>query len=178
MFGPTFGQEVIAAGLGGLPFTWGDDGDISGRENLTQQQNAALNAVIAAHQPVNLAAIKAELKAKVAADAEACRLRFITPGAGKAMSYQEKLAEARLVLDDPAAVTSDLVPILAAEAAARGITVQQAAELVHGTYRAFKAVEAQINATAILATKAISDASDAAAARAAYEAITWPRQTP
>ena len=34
--GPTFGDEVIAAGLGGLPFTWGDtDKSIHGRENLT-----------------------------------------------------------------------------------------------------------------------------------------------
>ncbi len=47
--GPTFGTEIIAAGLGGLPFTWLPDGTIAGRENLTGQQNTALDAVIAAH---------------------------------------------------------------------------------------------------------------------------------
>ncbi len=49
--GPTFGKEIIAAGLGGLPFTWGSDGAIEGRANLTTQQNATLDSVIAAHNP-------------------------------------------------------------------------------------------------------------------------------
>lgn len=49
--GPTFGQEITAAGLAGAPFAWGEDGDIHGRENLTGEQNATLDAVIAAHDP-------------------------------------------------------------------------------------------------------------------------------
>jgi hypothetical protein len=50
--GPTFGEETIAAGLGGLPFTWGaTDETISGRENLTDAQNSTLDQVIAAHDP-------------------------------------------------------------------------------------------------------------------------------
>ena len=50
--GPTFGEEVIEAGLGGLPFAWGaTDETITGRENLTAGQNAALDEVIAAHDP-------------------------------------------------------------------------------------------------------------------------------
>jgi hypothetical protein len=48
ILGPTFGNEVIAAGLGGLPFSWGSDG-VFGESNLTQAQQASLNAVIAAH---------------------------------------------------------------------------------------------------------------------------------
>lgn len=125
-------------------------------------------------QRSDLDPVKAELKAKLGADAEAARLRFITAGSGKSLSYQEKLAEARLILDDPDDIDAILVPILAAEAVARGITIKQAAENVHAAYLSFKAIEAQINAMSIIAAKAISDASDAAAARAAYEAITWP----
>jgi hypothetical protein len=50
--GPTFGDEVIAAGLGGLPFTWGaTDDTITGRENLTAAQNTTLDGVVAAHDP-------------------------------------------------------------------------------------------------------------------------------
>lgn len=49
--GPTFGDEVIAAGIGGLPFAWGDDGEFCGRENLTDEQNIVLDTVIAAHDP-------------------------------------------------------------------------------------------------------------------------------
>ena len=50
--GPTFGDEVVAAGLGGLPFAWGaTDDTITGRENLTAAQNTTLDGVVAAHDP-------------------------------------------------------------------------------------------------------------------------------
>jgi hypothetical protein len=45
-----FGDEVIAAGLGGIGFVY-DTGEIFGRENLTEEQNAALDALIEAHDP-------------------------------------------------------------------------------------------------------------------------------
>jgi len=51
VFGPTFGDEVLAAGLGGLPFAWTPYGEINGRENLTIEQNATLDGVVAAHDP-------------------------------------------------------------------------------------------------------------------------------
>lgn len=48
-FGPTFGQELAAVGLGpGL--SWTAD-EIFGRETLTLQQNDLLDKVIAAHDP-------------------------------------------------------------------------------------------------------------------------------
>lgn len=49
--GPSFGAEVIAAGLGGLPFSWGEDGDIQGREGLTEAENDRLSLVIKMHDP-------------------------------------------------------------------------------------------------------------------------------
>jgi len=51
VFGPTFGDEVHAAGLGGLPFSWTPTGEIYGRENLTPEQNTTLDGVVAAHDP-------------------------------------------------------------------------------------------------------------------------------
>jgi hypothetical protein len=48
IIGPSFGDEILAAGLGGLPFSWGSDG-VFGTENLTIAQNATLNTVIATH---------------------------------------------------------------------------------------------------------------------------------
>ena len=50
--GPTFGDEIIAAELNGLPFSWGaTDETIFGRENLTAEQNTTLDGVVAAHDP-------------------------------------------------------------------------------------------------------------------------------
>lgn len=48
--GPTFGDEIAAAGLGGLPFSWTPEGlgDLSA---LTDTQRAAVEAVLAAHNP-------------------------------------------------------------------------------------------------------------------------------
>jgi hypothetical protein len=50
-FGPTFGDEIIAAGLGGLPLGWNADGVLTGRDLLTPDQNTTLDGVIAAHDP-------------------------------------------------------------------------------------------------------------------------------
>ena len=56
VLGPTFGDELTAAGLGGLPLVWFADGTISGRERLTPDQAAALDAVIAAHDAARVPA--------------------------------------------------------------------------------------------------------------------------
>lgn len=49
--GPAFIDDLTAAGLRGLPFGWRPDGTIVGRENLSEAQNAAIDAVIAMHDP-------------------------------------------------------------------------------------------------------------------------------
>jgi hypothetical protein len=49
--GPSFGNEVIAAGLGGLPFSWGADGTFQFDERMTAEQIAAVQAVYDAHDP-------------------------------------------------------------------------------------------------------------------------------
>lgn len=51
LLGPTFGDEVISAGLGGLPFTWGNDDTQINSAQLTAQQKTTLDAVVAAHDP-------------------------------------------------------------------------------------------------------------------------------
>ena len=43
---------MVAAGLGGAPFSWGaTDDEISGRDNLSEEQNTTLDGVIEAHDP-------------------------------------------------------------------------------------------------------------------------------
>jgi len=51
LYGPTFHDEILAATDGvGFPICW-TPYEIYERENLTPQQNADLDAVIAAHDP-------------------------------------------------------------------------------------------------------------------------------
>ena len=60
--------------------------------------------------------------------AEAARQRFITPGAGQAMTYLRKEQSARAY--QAAGYSGNVPPLLAATAAGRGITAAQAAELI------------------------------------------------
>lgn len=52
--GPTFADELKAAGLLGLPFSWGADGTIEFRADMPQVQRDAVLAVYAAHNPAAL----------------------------------------------------------------------------------------------------------------------------
>lgn len=49
--GSTFATELKAAGLFGLPFAWGDDGQINFGEEITKAQKAKIIAVYDAHDP-------------------------------------------------------------------------------------------------------------------------------
>jgi hypothetical protein len=48
--GPTFGDELHAAGLGGLPFSWCDDGSYF-IEQLTDEQTKTFLEVLMKHDP-------------------------------------------------------------------------------------------------------------------------------
>lgn len=119
--------------------------------------------------------IKAELQARLHGDAERTRGTVLTLSAGKAMSYAEKAAEARLILDDENNPPSaDAVPILSREAVVRGMSLVDMAGVVMSRYLACKDAEAAINEAEVRGVLAVSAASNAAEARAAYEAVEWP----
>lgn len=131
--------------------------------------------------PRDLATVKAEFSAQVDADAEFQRLRFITSGQGMAMTYQEKKDQALAVLDIGSETANALpnngaaeYPLLAASVGPEVSTLYEAAELVMERYEAWSAIGGAIETQRLLAKKAISDASDVASVKAAYEAIQWP----
>lgn len=126
--------------------------------------------------------LKPHLKNMVDMDAEAVRLKYITPGAGMAMTYQEKHAQARAVVQIGQAAANaltesereDQFPTLSASVGIEGVTLWDCAQIVIQRYEAFADLSRVIERTRLQGKKAISDASDAASARAAYEAIAWP----
>jgi len=130
----------------------------------------------------DLATVKTHLKTRVDDDAERTRLLYITPGAGMAMTYTEKHSQARAVDDLGEAAANamteldriDQFPTLSASIGIEAATLWGCAQLVIARYEAFADLSAVIERTRLLGKKSISDASDAAAAQAAYEAITWP----
>ena len=49
-YGPTLGQEFHEAGVGGLPFSWNDDGAYFD-PSVTEEQKSTILAVMEAHDP-------------------------------------------------------------------------------------------------------------------------------
>lgn len=121
---------------------------------------------------IDLAVCRARAVAKVDAEAEGIRCLFLTPGAGQAMTYQRKEAEARAFLADPEATTI----FLSAEAPARGMTVAALAAEVAAQADAWAIVGAAIEALRMGAKAQIAaggtDEIIAAAADVDWSAVT------
>lgn len=138
-------------------------------------------AITLSPMPVNLAELKASLKRKVDADAEAKRLQYLTPGVGMAMTYDEKHTQARAVhgLGEQAAnaLTEqervDQFPTLSASVGIEAPTLWACADLVIQRYEAFATLSHGIERTRLAGKAAIAAATTAAGARTACEAITW-----
>lgn len=87
--GSTFGNEIAAAGLGGLPFSWGADGDISFSDIITEAQRNAVMAVYDAHAaPSDLDNLKAARNAKINASRAAANTSTFGHG-GKVFSCDQ-----------------------------------------------------------------------------------------
>lgn len=83
--GKTFSNELKAAGLFGLPFSWGADGDIQFGAGLSQAQIDAVNAVYAAHDPLKTVLTYLGIEVSTKADVDAItRQRIIDLGEEKA----------------------------------------------------------------------------------------------
>lgn len=126
--------------------------------------------------------VKSIYRNRVEEDAERIRLRYITPGAGMAMTYTEKHQQAQAVefLGEAAAnaMTPEQraaqFPTLAASVGIEAPALWDCAALVIQKYEQFAQLSGAIERARLLAKKSISDASDQAGVIAAYEAITWP----
>jgi hypothetical protein len=132
--------------------------------------------------PVDVAAEKKAYQEKIDTDAETARLQFITPGSGMALTYQEKFAQAQAVADMGEVAANALsaqdreaqFPTLSASVGIEAGTLYDCAQLVLAKYAAFAQMSLAIERARLSGKAAIAAASDTAAARAAYEAITWP----
>jgi len=118
-FGPSFGDELIKSGLGGLPIAWTGDGVIHGRDALSEDQRATLDRVIAAHVPIT--GLKAQALAEIDARHAKVTEGHITPG----VDYSRKLREAEYVADADD-IDPSLCPMLAAGI---GISIQSSGNI-------------------------------------------------
>ena len=123
-----------------------------------------------------LDAIKAQLRLQLDYAAEAERLKYITPGAGQAMTYQAKAAEAKAFLAAADPDSSDF-PLLSAEVGITANSLAGVALIVAGAYAQWQVIGAAIEAARLGGKAAIEAAADADAAQTAFDAVTWPSPT-
>lgn len=128
--------------------------------------------VIRAYAPPGLEQIKTHLKAQVDAAAERERARYITPGAGQAMTYQAKADEARRLAGDPSPDPADY-PLLSAEVGITAPDLASVGDVVLAAYQAWQGIGAAIEGARLGTKQAIDLAEDEAAARVAAE-VVWP----
>lgn len=128
--------------------------------------------------------VKTTYKAKIDADAESVRLRYITPGDGMQMTYREKFEQAQGVNSMGEVAANALTqaerqaqfPTLTAGIGIEGPTLWAVAQIVLTKYAQFAQLSFVIEGTRLGAKKSLGEASSEAAVKAIYEAVTW--QTP
>ena len=158
--------------------------EISASEHQTLLDGQALGAQIRAdadgkpylyHVPVetSLDAIKASLKSTVDSLAEVERLKYITPGNGQAMTYQQKVAEAQAFKAASNPQPSDY-PILSSEIGITADTLNEVANIVLAAFAQWQQIGAMIESIRLGAKRDIDAAEDEAAARAIVATIVWP----
>jgi hypothetical protein len=126
-----------------------------------------------APQGFDLELCKSQMKSSVDASAEIERLKYITPGAGQAMTYAQKAEEARLCLDASGPGPEDY-PLLAAEIGITASTLVGVAQVVADANAQWLQIGAAIEAARLSAKKAITEATTVEEAQAAAQSVVWP----
>jgi len=141
--------------------------------------------------PPTLEEIKRNLKAAIDSAAETERLKYITPGAGQAMTYQEKVAQAVSYTKAHLAYVAGLegmedgeegagepnmaeYPLLAAGLGIDGDTLLEVAETVTFAYAIWQQIGAAIEAMRLLAKANIDAAGSVEEAQSLFNAVVWP----
>ncbi|MAO56583.1 MAG: hypothetical protein CMM61_12915 [Rhodospirillaceae bacterium] len=132
----------------------------------------------AAEEAAAAAAFITDALAKVDIDAEAARLQFITPGAGQALVYQRKEAQARACLaahDEQNPPSTGDFPALDAEVGITAADILGVAAAVVAQAEAWAPIGDLIEATRLSAKAAIVAANgDQTAITAVLDGLSWP----
>ncbi|KAB2773244.1 hypothetical protein F9L00_24835 [Brucella anthropi] len=147
------------------------DGQTSGAQIRADDSGKPYIYQVAVEVP--LSAVKDALKAQIDALAETERLKYITPGNGQAMTYQQKVAEAQAFKTATNPKATDY-PILSSEVGITAETLAEVADIVLAAFAQWQQIGAAIEAIRLGAKRDIDAAEDETSARAIVEAIVWP----
>lgn len=120
-----------------------------------------------------LSAAKSEAQTQIDRAAETERLKYITPGNGQMLTYQQKAEEAEAFVADPDPDPVDY-PLLSVEVGITGATIADVAAVVVASFTQWQQIGSAIEAIRLGAKKAVSEAPDEAAVQAVLDGIAWP----
>nr|WP_278436406.1 hypothetical protein [Brucella anthropi] len=121
----------------------------------------------------DIEAIKVRLKNAIDIAAENERLKYITPGDGQAMTYRQKVDEARAYKAASNPKPADY-PVLSSEVGITAETLSEVADIVLAAFVQWQQIGAMIESIRLGAKRDIDAASDEAQARTIIDAIVWP----
>ena len=141
---------------------------------VTYTSRAKTSEELAAEVTAELAGTLASDLAKIDADAENCRLRFITPGAGQAITYLRKEEQARAWVAAGRPSDASAYPFLTDEATATGQSVGTLADTIIANADIWGAQIGPAIEALRLGGKASRRAATTIAERLAAITINWP----
>lgn len=112
-------------------------------------------------------------KAYVDGLAEGARAKYITLGAGQAMTYLQKAQEAKTYLETSDPVDSNF-PLLSAEVGVTGNNVLSVATVVNDAFTQWQQIGGAIEAVRLSAKAAIATAADKEAIQSIIDGAVWP----
>lgn len=133
--------------------------------------------------PIDLALVVKTLSERIDADAEAQRLKHLTPGSGQAQEYAAVQAEAAAALKGAVgAATPDKYPMLAAsigididpKTGEPATDVLGVARLIDAVRARWSATGSEIRKTRLVAKRQIEEAGSVEEATRVYAGIVWP----
>lgn len=149
------------------------------KAEATEEQKAAAVNILNSFNPVEAA--KAGYANRIDEAAEQLRLKYLSPGAGMTMTYQEKLVQARAVQELGEAAANALTlqqyqeqyPTLAASVGVEAASLFDCANLVVQKYKQFAQLSYVIEKKRLQAKKAIRLAQTEEELKAIVEEVQW-----
>lgn len=126
--------------------------------------------------PVDLDNLKSALKAQIDEQAETERLRYITPGAGQALTYEQKRQEAKRYLETDDPQDGDF-PMLQASLGIEGESLRAVAELITANNAQWLLIGAAIERVRLASKMAVAAAETADEAQVVINNVGWPDPT-
>jgi hypothetical protein len=170
------GDERVGARLVNVVYVSAPPNEFYRQSGTTQGLDGATLTVTSVWAALDLATVKITAAARIDAEAEAARAKHITLGSGQALTYWQKLAEAKAFLGNPV-YRADDYPLLTASAVWPG-TVAQTAQIIVDAAARWSVASAMIEGRRLQVKSAVASAPTIDDVAVVLSSMEWTQRTP